>query len=191
MAVGKVQDLWRFTGSLCHSPDLSKLTTDAFPHDGTALGLVGDFAFVIEPGHVDVGAEEFGGITVDFLRRAEGAVITGQLRNFDPDACAKVFPNTSLGAVTGKRIVKGRASGAGLKKPGSLASSDSMTLLLSPDAPDHTPGLLMYNCIPLVSEQFRLQSSPALEAGFAVAFRAVPDASGRIYDIGLLEDLKT
>ena len=186
MATANTRILWRFTASIIKSPtDL----TAAAPYGGTALGLIGDFTFQVESNNVEVQAEEFGSVVIDYVRVGEKAIITGVLRTWDDEALESIFPNTADGSGSNRKLIKSQVAGAGMTKPGKLASAGSFKLLIASDAPDHNPSLLFYNAIPLVDTQLRIASSPAAEAGLAVAFRAAPDASGKMYHMGMLEDM--
>lgn len=186
MTTANTRNLWRFTAAIIKSP--TNLSS-ASPYGGTALGLIGDFVFAVENAHVEVQAEEFGGVTVDYVRMGEKAIITGVLRTWDEDAIDAIFPNTADGASSNRKLIKSQVAGAGMTKPGKLASAGSFKLLIASDAPDHNPSLLFYNAIPMMDTQLRISSTPAAEAGMAVAFRAAPDADGKMYHMGILEDM--
>jgi len=186
MSLANTRNLWRFTAAICKSP--TNLAT-AFPHGGDALGIIGDFVFTSEPNNVSVEAEEYGGVVCDYVRGGEKAVITGVLRTWDDDAISAIFPNTATGSGSNRQLIKSQVAGSGMTKPGKLASAGSFPLLISSDAPDHNPSLLLYNAIPLIDTQVRLSSSPAVEGGLAVAFHAAPDDEGKLYHMGLLEDM--
>ena len=186
MATANTRNLWRFTAAIIKSP--TNLSA-ASPYGGTALGLIGDFVLAIENAHTEVWAEEFGNVCVDYVRQGEKAVITGVLRTWDDDAIGSIFPNTADGAGSNRKLIKGQVAGAGMTKPGKLASAGSFKLLIASDAPDHNPSLLFYNAIPMMDTQLRIASTPAAEAGMAVAFRAAPDSAGKLYAMGLLEDM--
>lgn len=186
MTLANTRNLWRFTAAICKSP--TNLAT-AFPHGGDALGIIGDFIFTSEPNNVEVRAEEYGDCVCDYVRTSEKAVITGVLRTWDDDAISAIFPNTSNTGSSNRQLIKSQVAGAGMTKPGKLASAGSFPLLISSDAPDYNPSLLIFNAIPLIDTQMRLSSSPAVEGGLAIAFHAAPDAAGKLYHMGLLEDM--
>jgi len=186
MATANTRNLWRFTAAIIKDPDD---LTAASPYGGTALGLIGDFVLAVENQHIEVHGEEFGGVIVDYVRMGEKAVITGVLRTWDDDAIGAIFPNTADGAGSNRKLIKSQVAGAGMTKPGKLAIAGSFKLLIASDAPDHNPSLLFYNAIPMMDTQLRISSTPAAEAGLAVAFRAAPDADGKMYHMGLLEDM--
>lgn len=176
------------SGRLVANPtDLSA----AFPHGGTELGTVRRLVFTARSERPPVRAEEFGGAEVEYIRGAQDAALAAVLREWDPDAIAAVFPNTATGSVSGKPVLRGQVFGAGVTKPGTLASDKALVVLVSPDATDRAEGLILPNALPMPEEQLELQFAIGVEAGLALVFRAVPHAtSGKTFELGRIRDLE-
>jgi len=191
MAAGHPRKFMRLKGKLCKAP--TSLSATAFPHGGTALGTVADARFEFGIRGEEVHAEEFGSAVVDFIRAGDRAVFLCILREYDSDVVSTIFPNTVAGASSGKQKVVGRVSeattGATAVKAGALASDNSVALYLSPDSPEHHFGLYIPIAIPLVAESAALQFKVGVESGIAMVFHASPDSDGRLYELGLPEDL--
>jgi len=190
MAIGSVTNFIKISGRIAHTP------TDflaAFPHGGTAMGEIREGGLAFNPEFEALTAEEYGGTTVDFVQRGPSASFGAVLREFDADALAAIFPNIATGAASGRPIVRGRVfdttTGSTPVQPGALASDRAVSLVVSPRATDEHPAIYIPNAIPLLDEAATMQINIGIEVGFAVLFHAIPNSDGRLYDIGLLEDL--
>ena len=136
-----------------------------------------------------VTAEEWGQVPVEAVYAGESAVFAAVLREWDNDALSNIFPNTGTGTVSADRTILGRSSGVGVNRAGYLLSNKSFILLFSPKAVDRHPMVLVRKAVPMVDEAATLSLSLAEEFGIGVVFHAIPDSSGRLYDIGKREDL--
>lgn len=184
-APGQV-DVFHLNGSVVSTP--TNLAA-AYPHGGTILGNQGRMSIRIDHARREITAEEFGGRRVDYERLGESARLTGILRSYDADAIAAIFPNTTIGTKSRKPIITGYAFGSSFKTAGSVASDKALVLLFSPNDREHLPSVLFFNAIPLLQEAIEIQLKIDVEFGFGIAFDAAPDASGRLYAIGMVEDL--
>jgi len=180
VAAGNPNTVLRAPGRLSINPnDLSA----AYPHGGTALGVVASaFAnpnFTTEP----VFAEEFAE-AVDVVYLGQSWVFGARLRNVqDGDVLGTMFPNTSAGG-SGTKII----DHPGTVGPGTLLSSRSVILLFTPR--DVTSdALLIYRALPLVEATARLAFSALEELAFPVIFRAIRNTSGKSIALGKLGDL--
>ena len=202
MSVGSARKVMRIAGNLCINPtDISD--TAQFPYGGTALGVTrgAEFRFGIKSAIVT--AEEWGGQPVETVYGGEVAIFAFVLREFDNDAIATVFPNTSVGSTSGDRVIEGAVIGAGVNRAGYLMSNQSVSLLFAPQVEkttatpgsstyipyDEQPMVLVRVAIPMLEETATLQLSLAQEIGMPVVFQGIPDANGKVYEIGKRGDL--
>lgn len=186
MATSNPRNIRRFRGRLTWNP--TDLTT-AFPHGGTELGLVRDLIFRFGIETEEIRAEEWGNVPTEYVYKGSSAFLTAILREFDNDAIGVIFPDTPTGSVTGDQIIRGAVSTADVTIGGTLLSTLSGVLVVSPDSPESQEFLVLYNALPLVEETSQLQISAGDEMGIAVVFRAIPDASHRMWNIGKRRDL--
>ena len=186
MATGNPRNIRRFRGRLAWNPtDL----TAAFPHGGTELGLVRDLIFRFGIETEEIRAEEWGNIPTEYVYKGSSAFLAAFLREFDNDAIGTIFPDAPKGSATGDQIIRGAASGAGVTFGGVLLSTVSGVLVVSPDSPERQEFLLLYNAFPMPEETAELQISAGAEVGMAVVFRACPDSTDRMWNIGKRRDL--
>jgi len=169
-------------GRLCVAPaDL----TVAFPHGGTALGLVRQIAIRILTARAEVVAEEYGIEAVEQLYLGQRWVLAGTMRSLDDDAVQRLFPSTAVGATTQHRVI----SYPGTERAGTLRSASSVVLCFSPDDLDHHPMVIFHRALPLLDEQAELQAQLDAEMGAGFAFLAIRAADGRAVSMGQREDL--
>lgn len=186
MATPDARSILRVPSRLCFSP--ANLSND-YPHGGTAMGVVARMAF--KPGITtsEIIAEEFGNTSVEAVYCGENAVFACYLRGWDNDALQKMFPNTTLGASSGNRYARYEPGVSGQNRPGMTLSDLAVSLFVSPDSPDHHPGLLIYRAVPMLEETAELAFRSPAELGFPAVFRCCPDTSGRVYNMGWRKDL--
>ena len=181
MGAADVEKVLRAPGQLCINPtDL----TIVFPHGGTSLGaleaaLVQPFKLteeIISPSRNDV---------AEWLYLGESWKLSAILRQQDDDVKTTLFENTSVGAVTGERVVNAR----GTVLPGSPLSARAVQLCFSPFNPTH-PGVLFHRALPALEETAELNFSMFTDLSFAALFVAIPSGTnGRPADYGRLADL--
>lgn len=185
MATATLTNILRLRGRLVAAPtDLAA----AFPHGGTELGLTRSAIFKYGVITTEITAEEYGGHITEATYQAESAMFAGVLRDYDRDAVNRIFAQTAAGGGDGavRRVFHNATHG------GILLSSRSIVLLFAPVAGNATTGhphILMYNAVPMPDAVAELQLSAGVEAGVAFAFRCIPDATERIYNIGRRGDL--
>jgi len=188
MADASVADVMRIPGRLYAEP--SDINADPPFGTGTALGLVRDAEFRLHVRTGIVTAEEWGSVAVEAVYAGESAVLACVLREWDDDAIGDIFPNISTSSFsTADKSILGRVSGAGVNRAGHLLSSQSIVLFFAPLAIDRHPCIIGRKAVPMVEESAMLSMSLAEEFGIGVVWNAIPDSSGRTYDIGKREDL--
>tara|TARA_R110000824_G_scaffold89186_1_gene218907 strand:+ start:1385 stop:1939 length:555 start_codon:yes stop_codon:yes gene_type:complete len=182
MGVADSGKVLRVGGRLCINP--TNLAT-AFPHGGTALGMISEAVF--QPGlkRYEVTAEEYGGEPIDLVITSETVVFGCLLRGMDSDAWSTSFEDTTTGSSSGEKVVEY----PGATRAGTLASARSVKLLYSPDDIQNDPAILMYSACPILSETAELALAISQEMVVRVVFQGIRDTSGNVYQIGLLEDL--
>ena len=186
MATANPRNIRRFRGRISWIP--TDLTT-AFPHGGTELGTIRDSIFTFGIKYEEIRAEEYSNVTTEYVYDGSHGALAVILREFDNDALGVIFPDTPTGAATGGQILRGAVSGSGVTLGGTMASTRSNILVVSPQSPDTEEFLILYNAIPLVDEAAQLQYSAGHEVGMAVVFRAAPDGTHRQWNIGKRRDL--
>lgn len=177
----------RIPGKLVKDPtDL----TAAYPYGGTELGLVGKEEIRYRAKHHALTAEEWGEQVYEVISAGTSLVFGCDLRGFDQDAIATVFPDTAAGSKvvndTRERIVRFRASTA---RAGTLLGSLSFALLFVPEDVKTKPGWLFYDAIPVLAEDAIQSLDPEHEAAMNVWFYARPDASDRTAENALIKDM--
>ena len=160
----------------------------AYPHGGTALGLVRDVQIRRTEGRQIITAEEFGVEVVDEVYTGEAWVIAFALRGWDSDAILEVFPNTNLGSSSKFRGVDYPGTTI---KPGALKSATATKVLFTPDDDKNHPAVYMPNAIAELAEDLTIALGRTEEVLIACAFRALRDGAtaGRSVQVRLLEDL--
>lgn len=193
MAVGDATNIFHLDGQLIANP--TDLSTSALAiSTGTQLGQIRSGAFAINQSFAEEVAEEFGGKRVDYVRTGDAAALTAVLREFDAASLSLIFPNVATSSTTGKPIIRGRsfattASGDSIARSGNRLNADSMTLLFLAASPEQVPSILLYAALPRLDTAQSIALSNVEEAGFPVAFEAVHNAEGYLYEMALLTDL--
>ena len=170
---------------------LSSQTYDfstAYPHGGTALGLVRDVQVRRTEGREMIIAEEFGQEIIDELYLAESWSMAFALRGMDQDALSAIFPNATTGSVSKQ---KGVVYPGATIAPGTLKASTAIKMLFTPNDTTNHHAVYFPNAIPEVSEALAVDFARSAELMMACAFRAIRDGSsaGRMCQVLLLEDL--
>jgi hypothetical protein len=181
MATAATRNILRIPGRLCADPtDL----TLAFPHGGTALGIARDMEFRFGYKTSVATAEEWGGVVNKVFYTGETCIMGAVLRDFDPDMIKKVFPNVAT-AATGDVTINNDIN------TGNRAGFDlvAFKLLFSPKSVDRHPHILIYNAIPALDESAQLSLSLGEEIGIGAVFHGSPDSTGRVYSVGLRDNL--
>lgn len=169
-------------GRLAKNP--TDLTT-AYPHGGTALGVVADVILEPRVRTEEIAAEELGGAPAEVLYLGEAWRLAVLLRQWDVDAIDAIFPNVTQ---TGTGNVRRTIQMVGNVYPGYLLSSRACKLVFTPD--DSTrPGLLVQRALPALRPTAALNLGLDRELGFAAFFWVVKGANTRYADIGTLADL--
>ena len=182
MAVSDSGKVLRVGGHLCINP--TNLAID-FPHGGTALGMISEAVF--QPGlkRYEVTAEEYGGEPIDLVVTSETVIFGCLFRGMDSDAWGTIWEDTRIGKSSGEKVVEY----PGTIRAGNLASARSVKLLYSPDDVQSDPALLLFAACPILSESAELALAISREMVVRVVFQGIRDASGEVYQFGLLEDL--
>ena len=145
--------------------------TAAYPHGGTALGLVRDVvAERVEIAGKIIRAAEFGHEVHTILRGGAVWSVTFALRGFDGDGVtASGLPTATTG------------SDVGVVEPGSDTPGSAYTgqvICFSPNNPDH-PAVVLYTALPVFSSVLRLRFADLTEFAPVLTYVGTRDASGR------------
>lgn len=180
MAIEDVRRVLRVPGRLALDPtDL----TLPYPHGGGALGFVREVELAVSIRRVELDAEEYGGEPVDVLYAGATWGLAALLRQWDPDALARIFPAGHVG-VSGDRVI----DHPGAVRAGTLMAATAVRMVFSPDDPA-APGVLFRRAVPLVAEQAALALALASPLEVPVVFRALRPAVGEAVEVGRLADL--
>ncbi len=182
MAVGTAMDVLQQPGRLCINP--TNINTD-FPHGGTALGELYKHAIRLNVGQTPINDEGLGIETRDIIYTGEQWSFFAILRSFDSDAINTFFPNTTVGAVSGKRKVMFPGS----FNAGSLISTRSVVLLFSPLDADAGLYFLMRKALPLLNATNMINLALKTKAEIGVAFTATRNAANESIEWGYREDI--
>jgi len=159
--------------------------TTAYPHGGTALGVVR--AIVVRPNaqYRAVTAEEYGGETVEQVYAGEAWTLAAVLREFDDDAVSTIFQNASSGSVSQHELIEH----PGANRAGRImVVAKGVVLVFTPDAPD-TNFVVLHRAIPMIEDAAELNFSHATPMEIGVVFSAVRDSAGKMVSIGRAEDI--
>lgn len=182
MAAEDLSRIRRVPGRLSIGP--TSLVT-AYPHGGTAVGVVNDIAIEVVETTVPITAEEYGTEVVDVLYTGTRWGIAALLRQVpDDDVIQRVFPSTVVGAVTGARVVQH----PGTTRAGTLLSANVFVLMFTPDDP-RAPHVIFHRVIPQLAERVVISLALNREVALAVSFTAIRAADGRAVSIGDIQDL--
>lgn len=156
------------------------------PASGTSLGFVRDVVLLRRTSVHEVVAAEHGLEPVDALRLGERWSMTFALRGFDADAIAACFPsNAFTGATAGRPGLRY----PGTSEAGSLISGDSVVLRFTPDDPTRHPGVVFYRALPVAAQELQIDLGHTTELLLLVGFLGIRDASQRLVEVQLVEDM--
>lgn len=182
MATPNPANILHSPGRLSFGP--ADLTT-AYPHGGTSLGIVRQIAASPNAQYRSVTAEEYGGEVVEQLYVGEAWTLAAILREYDDDAMAAIFQNTSTGSVSQHTLIEH----PGANRAGRLlVAAKGIILVFTPDAPD-TNFVVFHRAIPMVGEAAELSLSHNTPMEIAVVFAGVRDAAGKMVSVGRAEDI--
>jgi hypothetical protein len=183
MASPNVRDILSVPGRLSYGP--TNLTT-AYPHGGTALGIVQEVYLKIDAPTMYVEAEEYGGEKVEGFITREGCALGFILRSWDRNALSILFPNTVVGATAGKR----RVASPSTIRAGEPLSNRSVVLVFTPDDTDRHAMFLMRRALPAIETTTEVRLRLDEEFGIPAIFHGIRDTSGRLYEWGVPHDLQ-
>lgn len=182
MASPNVRDISKFPGRLSMNP---VSLASAYPHGGTALGIVKAITIRLEHPYSFVTAEEFGAERVESIAGGTGVVLAAILHSYDNDMIGKVFANTATGAASGKLVT----AEPGSNRAGHLLSGRSAVVVFTPDDEDRHPMLIVRRALPGIEEAAAMNMRLDEEFGLGVVFYGIRDTSARLYNWGLKADL--
>lgn len=183
MASPNVVKIIRAAGRLIINP--ANLTTPpAF--GGTEIGIHRDVEIHFDPKFYPVTAEEWGHIPVDFVYCGQSAYLKAYARGMDVDALRLLWPFTPD---AGNTLSDTPTQTSGTTRAGTLFSSKSVVLLFAPKDYVRHPAVIFYKAIPTIPEDISMPLSLAEELAFPIAYRAIPDSSGRTYAVGKMSGL--
>ncbi len=189
MTTPNVRDLLYAPGRLSITPtDL----TLAYPHGGTALGLVKGVSIQLGPDYDparNILASERGNQVADNVRGPANAILSGFLHSWDPDLIQRLFPNTSVVTVsggTGHRLVQEPGS----VRAGARMSDVAVDLVYTPDDLDHVPMFRMNNAMPFLDASPALQLALDIEWALPFTFIGIMDSNDLMYEFGRRFDIE-
>lgn len=198
MASPAVSQALRVPGRL--SVGATDLST-AYPHGGTALGLVDAVTFRRVEVNRMIRATEYGGEVVTHVRGGVNWLCAFNIRGADGDALTAVFPNVFTGTNNSQVGLRHGENATDFvvtnRVAGSLAHADADVFVFTPDDTDHH-GVIFYAGIPLGYQELGNEGDVELEMGdepdmlWSVAFLATRRAAdGRAVEVQLVADMTT
>lgn len=185
MAAGNV-NANRGPGVLIKDPTSVTVPGASGNYGGTFLGLSRDHELLMLDKGIVVPGEELGGAPTEELEGGKWCIFGALMRGWDDDALATIYANTATGSSSGKKVV--RLGGSQSVKPGHRKSDRAVKLLFLPN--DTTKrAVLIYKALPGIREDSRIALSIFRESTHAVSFIGIPDATGRVAEVGRLADL--
>ncbi len=167
--------------------DCTDLSTD-YPHGGTALGKVRDVILTVDAPIQFARFEEYGQEIVEGYHGGEAFAFTAFMRQWDDDAYASCFLNTSTGSPSGKSVVES----PGTDRAGTRLSANSRVLVFSPIDVDTDPVVVFYKAMPMVKQTADLNlelGGRVKEFGLPMVWVALRDASGQTMKMGRRSDI--
>lgn len=184
MASPDLNEVLNAPGRLVWNP--TNLAT-AFPHGGSALGSTRQSLLQRTDVRSEIRDEAFGQEVSEVVWCGENWVMATILRQYDADAVATVFPNTSTGTVAKRKIVSGSTTST--NRPGLLLSANAGKLLFSPLDPDRVPAVLFYKAIPLTDETLRINLALDKRLEYGAVFLAIRHSSLGLLQYAFLKDM--
>lgn len=146
--------------------------TGAFPHSGTAVGLVTEFAFRVLPLNYLIRAEEFAGEIAEITENAEDVWLACLTQGANANMLSQLFGSSD------------RHYPSSNKPANRLASGRSTSVVFSPRNTSDFGGLVLYNAIPLWNPDSRIPLNVQEDFGFPIFFRGLrDDATGKVYEL--------
>lgn len=184
MATPNVGKIIRAPGRLVVNPaNLS--TPPAF--GGTEIGIHRDIEIHYHAQYYWPKAEEFGMVPIDGIYCGQSVELKGYARGLDVEALQYFWPFSAAGAGGDRVISDNPLSGT---KAGTLLSSlFNIKLMFVPKDYNRHPFVLIYRAMPWLDEAAAMPMSLAEELAYPVAFKGIPDATGRCYAMGRLSSI--
>ena len=158
----------------------------AFPYGGTEIGIARNMEFRWGArGHTER-AEEHGGQAHRRLWTGDWAAMAGVLRSWDSEALASADPTYVAGG-SGNAIAEYVADDDGSRGGRFLTGVAILAVHLK--SPTSQPAALLYNGLPIQNPNEALILSARREGGLHFMSEGALDATGRVYQVGMLEDL--
>lgn len=186
MAAGSVTAADRGPGILIKNPTSLTVPGADGAYGGTLLGLSRDHEIAMMDTPITVPGEELGGAPTEQIEGGKWCVFGALFRGFDDDALATIYANTATGASTGKKVIR---IGTGQSvKAGHRVSDRAVKLLFVPKKSSKR-AVIIYRALPGIREDSKTALSIFRESTHAVTFVGMPDATGRVAEVGRLADL--
>lgn len=185
MATANVRNVIRMPARLAINPTN---LLGAFPHGGTALGLARDLVFNYGYRTDIATAEEYGGVVTRAFYAGERPYVAAVLREFDNDAISNIFPNSTVGTVSGNRYVTFTPNAG--NRPGYDLTGKTYKLAICPISSKTHPFVIIYYAMPALAETAKLNASLNEEVGIGVVFWAGLNSGNQCYAHGRAEDLQ-
>lgn len=180
MAAPDVTKVYRLDGRLAiNCTDFST----AWPHGGTGLGTHARAHLIHGIGSLPVTGEEFGGQAVDHVLMHDSVILLAYIRGWDNDALSTFF-QTTTGASTDEVITL-----HGTNRAGRLLGQDAVKVTFTARNQASEPSIHLYNAVPLLRPEERMNLTITRELSFLVAFSCMRDGSGNVGQMGKLSDL--
>lgn len=169
----------RVPGRLCADPT----AIGTFPHGGTDLGEALRVEFVPSQSVRPIIGEDYGGEPVDYIVRHQAVHLVCLMRGFPTEMMSRVWPASTGSGATAEVSYPGAVAA----DRGFLASTKAFKVLFSPEDTANHLAIVLFECVPLMSETAALQMMVTEELGMAVVLRGLrATGSGKVAQIARL-----
>lgn len=183
MVRSDVARIVRAPGRLIVNP-VQEFATGQFPFGGAEIGRANACALTPMGKPYVVEYESTGNIG-DILEASHRWLFTCFLRGADDDAMEQLLGDwTTVGETQHRRFEV-----PGSNAPGASALPRAVRLALIPDDTIHSPGIVIYRAVPILTDGVKVAFTRSDEFGWSLAFECVADDTGRTLQVGRIADL--
>ncbi len=185
MAAGVSHRVLRAPGRLVVTPTTA-FNSGTYPYGGTEIGIVKEVSLVMVGNPAYPVIYESLGEVGELLEPDNRWIFACFVRAWDADAVEQFL---SAGYSAGVYSQHGIMSIPGTRVPGAASIGTALKIAYIPDDETHVPGALIYQAIPMWSEDAELAFRRGDELGIPLTFTCLRDGSDRILKVGIMADL--
>lgn len=136
---------------------------------GTAIGVTKDVRFLPNEIYEPLTAEEFGHSIYKVFSITRAPKLICVLRSWDAAAVSAVFPTIPVGDLNPKTA-------------SDMTGKEAEVRFIALNATD--PSIRLYRAVPMIADTAQMNLGYNSDIGLTLVFTALPDSSGRFYNIG-------